>query len=64
LARTGPPATDVLLHLNVPYSGGGAPAYLEIDKLPDGRHRATVGACDCFLFAEILEIDKHYLRFE
>jgi hypothetical protein len=38
-----PPATDVLLHLTVPCSGGGAPAYLEIDKLPDGRYRATVG---------------------
>ena len=29
-----PPSTDVLLHLNVPCSGGGPPAYLEIDKLP------------------------------
>jgi hypothetical protein len=38
-----PPATDVLLHLNVPCSGGGTPAYLEIDKLSDGRYRATVG---------------------
>ena len=37
------PATDVLLHLNVPCSGGGSPAYLEIDKLADGRYRATVG---------------------
>ena len=41
--RTGSAATDVLLHLNVPCSGGGAPAYLEIDKLADGRYRATVG---------------------
>jgi hypothetical protein len=24
-------------------SGGGSPAYLEIDKLPDGRYRTTVG---------------------
>jgi hypothetical protein len=31
------------LHLNVPCSGGGTPAYLELDKLPDGRYRATVG---------------------
>jgi hypothetical protein len=38
-----PPATDVLLHVNVPCSGGGSPAYLEIDKLPDGTYRATVG---------------------
>jgi hypothetical protein len=38
-----PPATDVLLHLNVPCSGGGSPARVEIDKLPDGRYRATVG---------------------
>jgi hypothetical protein len=33
----------VPLHFNVPCSGGGTPAYLEIDKLPDGRYRATVG---------------------
>jgi Staphylococcal nuclease homologue len=37
-----PRATDVILHLNVPYAGA-SPAYLEIDKLPDGRYRATVG---------------------
>lgn len=37
-----PPATDVLLHLNVPCAGG-TPAYLEIDKLLDGLYRATVG---------------------
>jgi hypothetical protein len=36
------PATDVLLHVNVPFSGGGSPAYLELDKLPDGLYRATV----------------------
>jgi hypothetical protein len=38
-----PPVLDHLLHLNVPCSGGGSPAYLEIDKLPDGQYRATVG---------------------
>jgi hypothetical protein len=38
-----PPATDVLLHLVVPCSGGGTAARLELDKLPDGRYRATVG---------------------
>jgi hypothetical protein len=39
-----PPATDVILHGNVPpCAGGGSPAYLEIDKLPDGHYRATVG---------------------
>jgi hypothetical protein len=38
-----PPATDVLLDVNVPFSGGGLPAYLELDKLPDGRYRATGG---------------------
>ena len=40
-----PPATDVILHLNVPCAGYGAasPCYLEIDKLEDGRYRATVG---------------------
>jgi hypothetical protein len=45
MAWTGqdPPATDVLLHLVVPCSGGGTPARLELDKLPDGRYRATVG---------------------
>lgn len=46
-----PPATDILLHLNVPCSGGGSPAYLEIDKLPDGRYRTTVGTL--FEFQEI-----------
>jgi hypothetical protein len=38
-----PPATDVLLDFTVPFSGGGTPAYLEIDKLPEGLYRATVG---------------------
>jgi hypothetical protein len=38
-----PPAVDVLLDVSVPYSGGGSPAYLEIDKLPEGLYRATVG---------------------
>ena len=40
-----PPATDVILHLNVPCAGYGTPSpcYLEIDKLDDGRYRATVG---------------------
>ena len=40
-----PPATDVILHLNVPCAGGGPDklTYLEIDKLADGRYRATVG---------------------
>lgn len=37
-----PPATDVILHLNVPCAGP-TPARLEIDKLPDGIYRATVG---------------------
>ena len=37
-----PPATDVILDVNVPCAGG-SPAYLEIDKLPDGTYRATVG---------------------
>lgn len=30
-----PLATDVLLDVTVPFSGGGSPAYLVIDKLPD-----------------------------
>jgi hypothetical protein len=36
-----PPATDVILHLNVPCAAA-SPARLEIDKLPDGLYRATV----------------------
>jgi hypothetical protein len=43
VARPRPPATDVLLDFTVPFSGGGTPAYLEIDKLPEGLYRATVG---------------------
>jgi hypothetical protein len=31
------------LRVNVPCSGGGTPACLEVDKLPDGHYRATVG---------------------
>jgi hypothetical protein len=38
-----PSAVDVLLDFTVPFSGGGTPAYLEIDKLPEGLYRATVG---------------------
>lgn len=38
-----PPATDVILHVNVPCAGGASPTRLEIDKLADGRYRATVG---------------------
>ena len=41
LARSAASATDLLLHVNVPCAGG-SPAYLEIDKLPDGAYRATV----------------------
>jgi hypothetical protein len=39
-----PLANDVILHVNVPCAGG-SPAYLEIDKLPDGHYLATVGLC-------------------
>jgi hypothetical protein len=48
-----PPATDVILHVNVPCAGTGpsSPVYLEIDKLPDGAYRATVGTL--FEFQEI-----------
>ena len=40
-----PPASDVILHVNVPCAGTGPSSlvYLEIDKLPDGAYRATVG---------------------
>jgi hypothetical protein len=60
-----PPATDVLLDVNVPFSGGGSPAYLEIDKLPDGWYRATVGTL--FEFQELcrtgdLEILLRHIR--
>jgi hypothetical protein len=39
-----PPAIDVILHVNVPCAGTGpsSPVYMEIDKLADGRNRATV----------------------
>jgi hypothetical protein len=40
VTKTPPPATDVLLDFTVPFSGGGTPAYLEIDKLPEGLYRA------------------------
>jgi hypothetical protein len=46
-----PPAVDVLLDFTVPFSGGGTPAYLEIDKLREGRYRATVGTL--FEFQEL-----------
>ena len=39
-----PPATDVVLHVNVPCAGGSH-AYLEIGKLPDGIYCATVERC-------------------
>ena len=42
LGPQNPSVTDVILHVNVPCAGG-APTYLEIDKLSDGRYRATVG---------------------
>jgi hypothetical protein len=45
-----PPATDVILHLNVPCAGP-SPARLEIDKLADGRHWATVGTLLTMIFA-------------
>jgi hypothetical protein len=51
-----PPAADVLLDINVPFAGGGTPAYLEIDKLPDGRYRATVGTM--FEFQEICRTEN------
>jgi hypothetical protein len=43
----------VILHVNVPRAGTGpsSPTYLEIDKLADGRYRATVGTL--FEFEEI-----------
>ena len=38
-----PPGTDPLLQMTIPHDGGGAPCRLEIDKLPDGHYRVTVG---------------------
>ena len=48
-----PPAIDVILHVNVPCAGTGPDqlTYLEIDKLSDGRYRATVGTL--FEFQEV-----------
>lgn len=40
-----------LLDFAVPFSGGGSPAYLELDKLPEGLYRATVGTL--FEFQEL-----------
>jgi hypothetical protein len=38
-----PPETDLLLQMAIPHDGGGSPCRLEIDKLPDGQYRVTVG---------------------
>jgi hypothetical protein len=38
-----PPETDPLLQMTIPHDGGGTPCRLEIDKLPDGQYRVTVG---------------------
>ena len=40
-----PVTTDVLLDVNVPFSGGGSSAYLEIDKLPDGLTSTSKISC-------------------
>ena len=44
LARSAASATDLLLHVNVPCAGG-SPAYLEVDKLPDGIYRRPSERC-------------------
>ena len=38
-----PPETDPLLQMTIPHGGGGPTCRLEIDKLPDGDYRVTVG---------------------
>ena len=38
-----PPETDPLLQMTIPYRRGGQTCRLEIDKLPDGDYRVTVG---------------------
>ena len=38
-----PPETDLLLQMTIPHGGGGPTCRLEIDKLPDGHYRVTVG---------------------
>ena len=38
-----PPETDPLLQRTIRMTVGGAPCRLEIDKLPDGDYRGTVG---------------------
>jgi hypothetical protein len=35
---------DVLLQMRIPHAGGGPPCRLRIDKLPDGRYRATAAS--------------------
>lgn len=42
-----PSATDVLLDFTVPFSGGGTPAYLVIDKLPEGALPGNSGDAIC-----------------
>jgi hypothetical protein len=59
-----PPATDVLLDVKCAVLGWRI-AYLEIDKLPDGWYRATVGTL--FEFQELcrtgdLEILLRHIR--
>jgi hypothetical protein len=41
---TDPPVMDVLLQICIPYSGGGPPCRLRVDKLPDSRYRATAAS--------------------
>jgi hypothetical protein len=38
-----PPETDPLLQMIIPHGGSGPPCRLEIDKLPNGDYRVTVG---------------------
>jgi hypothetical protein len=57
-----PPATDVLLDFTVPFSGGGSPAYLEIDKLLDGQYRATVGTLSFRSSAEPATVAEAHSR--
>ena len=56
-----PPATDIILHVNVPCAGAGPDklTYLEIDKLPGGRYRTTVGTL--FEHQEICRLDLEAL---
>jgi hypothetical protein len=58
---TEPPATDVLLQMRIPH-GGEPPCRLQIDKLPDGRYRATAGALVLCRTPDVEQLLRHAYR--